>query len=137
MLDAGPTSHRRADDQVLPCRDEAERFLAALDPQAKKFTFQTFADRHKDDETLAQILHGSLDGRWAELLQLNNRGAGIFVTINATDFKGRTKDNIIKVRALFVDLDGAPLDPVATCSTPPHLIVEFLAGPLALLLDRQ
>jgi hypothetical protein len=53
---------------------------------------------------------------------LNREGAGVFVTVNETDLKGRTAKNITSVRAVFVDLDGAPLEPVripmktATCS---------------------
>jgi hypothetical protein len=42
-------------------RDTAERFLAALDPNATRFTFQTFDDdESRDDESLAQIHHGAL-----------------------------------------------------------------------------
>jgi AAA domain/RepB DNA-primase N-terminal domain len=124
MLDPG----RISDADVRPSPSEAVRFLAALQKGAK-FTFQTFDDDAlREDKSLALIRHGTLMQHWPELVQLNNRGAGIFVTVNATDLKGRTKDNVIKVRALFVDLDGAPLDPVTTCSTPPHIVVESSPG---------
>ena len=54
-------------------------------------------------------MHGSLAGKFAELSRLSALGAGVFVTVNRTDLKGRRKENIIAVRALFVDLDGAPI----------------------------
>jgi hypothetical protein len=114
-------------DIIVP--DEAERFLAVLDPQASGFTFQSFDDDcERKDGSLAHIIHGSLHQHWRELVRLNNRGAGIFVTVNETDLKGRKKENITKVRALFADLDGAPLDPVTTCDTPPHIIIESSPG---------
>src|SRR5208337_3895469 len=50
-----------------------------------------------------------LADNFAELARLSARGAGVFVTVNRTDLKGRRKENIVAVRALFVDLDGAPI----------------------------
>jgi hypothetical protein len=95
---------------LAPDRNEAARFLALLDAAATRFTFQTFDDnKDRRDKTLARVLHGSLDQHWATLARLNSLGAGIFVTINETDFKGRTAANIVRVRALFLDCDGAPL----------------------------
>ena len=49
--------------------------------------------------------------------------------MNETDFKGRTAENIKNVRALFVDLDGSPLDPIlAEGALPPHIITETSPG---------
>lgn len=130
MLDPGRTSFDAdADaDAVQPSPSEAARFLTALD-DGGKFTFQTFDDNAaRGNKRLAQIRHGSLNRHWPELVQLNNRGAGIFVTVNETDLEGRKTGNIVRVRALFVDLDGAPLDPVTTHSTPPHIIGESSPG---------
>jgi hypothetical protein len=101
---------------MRPDRTIAEQFLVALDPQAEGFTFQTFNDdRDREDGSLARILHGTLAERWMELVQLNNNGSGIFVTVNATDLKGRKSDNVTEVRALFVDLarDAKRLDVAA------------------------
>ena len=122
-----------------PNRADAERFLTALDPHATRWTFQTFDDskerreerktRGEKTDPFAQIMHGSLAKCWSQLVKLNAQGAGIFVTINATDFKGRTAENIRSVRALFVDLDGSPLDPViAEGALPPHIITETSPG---------
>src|ERR1700750_355981 len=110
MLDPGyPTV--RADQEergkveiIKPCRAEAEGFLKVLDPNARRWTFQTFADdKNKDDGSLVRILHGSPDELWPELVRLNNKGAGIFVTINQTNLEGRSTKNILRVRALFAD----------------------------------
>ena len=61
-------------------------------------------------------------------------GAGIFVTVNETDGTGRTAANIVRARAVFVDLDGSPLEPVLASQPAPHLVTEFVSGPMALLL---
>jgi hypothetical protein len=125
MLDPG---RMYADDAAHPSPSEAARFLTALDAGGK-FTFQTFDDNAaRGNKRLVQIRHGSLKRHWPELVQLNNRGAGIFVTVNATDLEGRKTENVTRVRALFIDLDGSPLDPATTCSTPPHIIVESSPG---------
>ena len=108
--------------------DEARRFLAQLDPQATRWTFQTFDDDDAKRDSLARILHGTLDQHAARLTRLNDRGAGIFVTINETDGTGRKKDNIIRIRAVFADLDGAPLDLVYEFGRQPHVIVETSPG---------
>jgi RepB DNA-primase from phage plasmid/Family of unknown function (DUF5906) len=104
---------------------EAARFLSLLDPGATYFTFQTFDDnKERKDKRFARIVHGTLDKCWNELVALNDRGAGVFVTVNETDGKGRTAENIERVRALFNDLDGAPLDPVMQSEQKPHVVVE-------------
>src|SRR5262249_8063456 len=96
---------------LMPDRAEAARFLPLLDPTATRFTFQTFDDdKERKNQALARVLHGSLDDCFAELARLNNLGAGIFVTINETNLRGRLATDIVKVRCLFGDFDnGVPL----------------------------
>jgi hypothetical protein len=63
-------------------KEMAKNYLSALDPTTDRFTFQTFDDnKERGDETLARVLQGTLNERFAELVYLSNRGAGIFVTI--------------------------------------------------------
>jgi hypothetical protein len=86
-------------------KEMAREFLTALDPDATRFTFQFISDagtRH------TEIFHVSLDEVWPKVEALNNlqQRCGVFVTPNATDFKGRKKSNIVRARALFVDADG-------------------------------
>jgi hypothetical protein len=76
-------------------------------------------------DPFAKIRHGTLADHYDMLAKLNAKGAGIFVCVNETDGKGREKTNIIRVRAVFTDLDGAPLDPViAETALQPHIITE-------------
>jgi len=102
--------------------DQANNFLNILDPEGQ-FTFQTFDDKGIN-KGLTKILHGQLKEVEAELIELNNLGAGVFVCINQTDLQGRKSTNIVRIRALFVDLDDAPLDPVRLHSIHPTMIVE-------------
>src|SRR5258708_18743395 len=105
---------------------DASLFIEALtgNPDAQ-VTFQTFDDdSERKDKALARVLHGTLEEYAEELENLNTRGAGVFVMVNEGDGRGRTNENVILVRAVFVDLDGAPIEPVAGCPLPPHIIVE-------------
>jgi len=84
----------------------AEAFLQLLDPHAKLFTFQTFDDdKDRKDTRLLRVLHGSLEEHWTELVALNEKGAGIFITVNETDGRARRNENIVRVRAIFQDDD--------------------------------
>ena len=116
---------------LTPGRIEAQAFLDDLEPDGQ-FTFQSFDDR--DDDTkpkrrwLIEVLHGTLAVLWDRLVDLNRRGAGIFVTINRTDLTGRKKENIVAVRAVFVDLDGSPLQPILECALKPNMVIESSPG---------
>ena len=116
---------------LRPDLDETRRFLDLLDPGCERWTFQTF----DDDDTrkhgaLIQVLHGTLDEHALDLSATNANGGGVFVMVNEGDFEGRSASNIKRVRALFADLDGAPLEPVLEASreNPPHIVVESSPG---------
>ena len=83
----------------------ALNFLDILDPTTAQWTFQTFDDSENKNPKLAHCLHGSLLDHFSTLWRLNKQGAGVFVTINETDFKGRKKSNIKRVRSIFSDHD--------------------------------
>jgi RepB DNA-primase N-terminal domain/Primase C terminal 1 (PriCT-1) len=105
-------------------RDEhAVRFLEHL-TQGESVTFQTFDDTTAKRKQLSKIMHGKLDKINDRIEELNQKGAGVFVMVNAGDLKGRRKTNVRRVRAVFVDLDGAPLEPVLKGPLSPHIIVE-------------
>jgi putative DNA primase/helicase len=89
------------------------------------FTFQTFDDSKEKRPHLARIFHGTIHDHKVELMRLNDLGAGIFVTVNETDLNGRTKSNIERVRALFVDSDTGPLPELAV---PPSIKVTSKRG---------
>ena len=113
---------------LIPDFDIAQRFLNTLDPNGR-FTFQTFDDdQDRKDKRLAKQLNGNLREHFDQLRSLQEKGAGIFVTINQTDLKGRKAKNVVAVRAIFVDLDGAPIEPVLEHICEPHIIVESSEG---------
>ena len=105
---------------------QAKTFLKAL-ASGGDVTFQTFDDSEAGN-TVPQIFHGKLKEHYLELIKLNKDGAGIYVMVNEGDGKGRKKENVKKVRAVFVDLDGAPLEPVRNARLKPHIIVESSPG---------
>ena len=106
----------------------AEKYLAILDESAESFTWQTFDDAAKGRSNLISIMHGSLERLSERLVKLNEAGAGIYVAVNETDGKGRKIENVKRVRAVFADLDGAPLEGVQACPLEPHMIVESSTG---------
>ncbi|WMT75428.1 AAA family ATPase [Bradyrhizobium sp. Ash2021] len=113
-------------------KDMAREFLACLDPCATRFTFQFFGD---GDDGYAEIFHGTLDEVWPRVETLNTpeRRAGIFVTINETDFRGRSTKNIIRVRALYVDADSDEQvercgQIFAACDITPSMVVKTGRG---------
>ncbi|MDB2422249.1 phage/plasmid primase, P4 family [Paracoccaceae bacterium] len=113
---------------LRPDLSEAQRFLDALDPLGQ-FTFQTFPDRKEvSGHGLTRIVHGNLSGHEKLLKELNRSGGGIFVTVNRTDLMGRKAENVIRTRAVFVDLDGAPLEPILNFGLEPQIVVESSLG---------
>ena len=106
--------------------DQARRFLDLM-AEGESVTFQTFGDASKS-RSLARILHGDLDQHADELSALNSRGAGVFWMVNYGDGKGRAQANVVGVRSIFADLDGAPLKPVLEAGLEPHAVVESSPG---------
>jgi hypothetical protein len=108
---------------------QSAAFLALLDPTTTEFCFQTFDDdksngRIKRSE-LADVLSGNLDQHAGELKRLSEQGAGIFVSVNATDGRGRRLANITRLRAIFQEADDltAPVPPLE-----PHIVVGSSPG---------
>jgi putative DNA primase/helicase len=98
-------------EDLSPARIDLEMagaFLNALELKGR-FSFQTFGDAKGSPRRLVRQLHGpaSLE-MLMHLAELNQQGAGIFVTVNRTDGKGRKATNIVGVRALFIDGDNLP-----------------------------
>lgn len=109
---------------MKPVLHEAAAYLSALtwrNGWNAPNTFFTVDDRKKDS-SLTQTIHGSLAELADQLVALNESGAGIFVTVNMTDGRGRKSENVQSVRALFIDMDGPmrrepPLRPTMTVRT--------------------
>lgn len=118
--------HQENSDYLKPNINMAQRFLTLLSQcdEVDAFTFQIFPEGKASSHAHAKVLHGSLADQGEVLIEANLKGCGIFVTINRTDGKGRKNENIINVRAVFVDLDGAPLQPVLDAPLSPHMVIE-------------
>ncbi len=135
--------------------DIAQRFLETLEKDhGASFTFQTFLDETFDKERmnklsnaekkdlpirrrkLTNVFSGPFERCKGILADLNAQGAGVFVTVNKTDGKGRRAENIASVRALFCDKDDGEL-PVLQLE--PTLVVKSKRGDQAywVLTDRM
>jgi hypothetical protein len=105
---------------------EVKRFLSALDPAADAFSFRTFSDspytRLRGRDPLQRAIYGELKQVWDELCRLNRQGAAICVTINKTRGAERGKEDIVTVRALFLDDDNPPAE-VDRFPLPPQIQV--------------
>lgn len=112
---------------MTPAAGDTEAFLSALAPDGE-LTFQTFDDAKQGRKELSRILHGTYRAKAQSLAELNQRGAGCFVMVNRGDMKGRNIANVKSVRALFLDLDGAPLEPVLEAPIRPPIVCESSSG---------
>ena len=109
-----------------PRRSDLKKFLSAF---PGKKTFQTFDDNsdRKSTQLVSIISTDRLTiGEHKKIQAINNIGAGIFLCINETDGRGRKSENITRVRAVFADLDGAPLLPIWDYN--PSIVVESSPG---------
>ena len=113
-------------------KDMAAQFLACLDPDADRFTFQFFSDGLDE---YAEIFHGTLDQAWPKLLAMNTpeHRIGVFVTISETDLRGRRTENIVRPRAHFVDADTPEqitncIQGIESCGATPSMIVKSGRG---------
>lgn len=108
---------------------ETAKFLVLLDEDNDQYTFETIEEpKPADRPPEVRRYNGSFNEHKEALVHANLRGCGVFVAINATDGKGRKKENIVRVRALFVDLDGSKLNPILRAPLEPHIIIESSPG---------
>jgi hypothetical protein len=90
-------------------RDHLDRWLQALNiGRDEPFTCQVFAEA-PGSTVRPEHRHGTVGALLPWLEAANARGAGVFACIQRTDGQGRKAVNVTSARALFVDLDGAPL----------------------------
>lgn len=109
----------------------AARFLSVVAPNDDQLIFQTFPDSSEcfSKKGLVKVLCGSLDEHAGVLTRLNNEGASINVMVNRGNGRERRKAvDVVEVRALFIDLDGAPLGPVEDSPLQPSVVVSTSPG---------
>lgn len=140
--DNAPAPTSGDDDRLAPVKptkrvEDAARIVAVsfqnmLDRTRGRWEYRTFDDvilpdgSKRQDPNLTCAISGSLKEAFSKLAQLNASGAGVFVTINKTDGKGRKTANVIGVQALFADTDGADIEPLVVLK--PHIAVESSPG---------
>ena len=110
--------------------EECERFSRAI-ASSGQLTFQTYsegADARRDVARSRGILHGSLRVHSPKLIVANRSGRSVCLMINQGDGRGRANENVVAIRAIFLDLDGAPLEPVTQARSPPSITVESSPG---------
>lgn len=113
--------------------DLANYFIASLTGNQNTICdFRVLSDTRKDEKGIN--IRGTISEKAAELEQYNNKGYGIFVTVNS--FKAdcrKTLENIEYIRAHVIDLD----DPLTAQDSykrateselPPHLAVQSSLG---------
>ena len=119
---ATPKNEVKIEEEIMTpelAQKHRDRFLSCF-PGRK--TFQLFDDTPSKRKHMARVIHD----KTALLEDLNLCGAGVFLTINETNGKGRKTEDIERVRAVFVDLDGSDVQPVLEHM--PHLVVESSPG---------
>src|ERR671918_2130512 len=116
-----------------PDLDQARRFLTLLDEDAAKFTFQMATDAEPGDkprpDPLARHVNLSPDNLRALARHNAQFRAAVWVCINETDGRGRKRENVTRVRAVFLDGDGqVTLDELLSFALEPHMVVESSPG---------
>lgn len=122
------------EDKLKPAYLVAKQFLEALAPTGI-ITFQTLVQNESVKNKMSsgfarmnKIIHGTFLDNATYLGLQNGKGAEVFVMVNQGNGKGRKVENVLSIRALFVDLDGSPLDPVLKAKIPPSITVESSSG---------
>ena len=116
--------------------EATRKFLFALAGRDdEKFIFQTFDDVEEGKNlALVRTLYGTFKEHKAQLQLLNESGAGVFVTINKSNGSRRKGENIIGLRALFVDKDNGPL---CEFKILPSILVQSKRGPHPYFLLKE
>ena len=122
LFAAAEPEPRSPDDPDL---DQARAYLEVLGRGAEEFLFVAVQDQ--DTGVVPKHFFGTLDRMLPHLIRMQKLHWGIFVTVNTTKGRRRRAVDVIEIRALFTELDGAPLAPVLACKLPPHIVVE--SGP--------
>ena len=101
----------------------SQAFLMMLDPHAKDFHFRVFIDV-KGKTCHGRNFKGSFENHAETFQSLNDQSRGIFVVINEG---GQRDTEITRIRAVFADTDGAPLNPIIE-NLEPHMVIKTSPG---------
>lgn len=106
-------------NQTVSPEAHARAFLKMIDSNVNSFFFRKLPD-NKMTRVRPDNLDGKLTGVLSQLKRANRIGGGAFVVVN---YGGQKDDDITRVRALFADTDGAPVEPIIE-ALKPHMVVE-------------
>lgn len=107
---------------MTPDARTAVRYIQALTGyHGSAVTLQTFDDRPDKRRELAAVRGGTLRDLWPWVMAMQERGAGVFCTVNATTLGQRKAQDVRAVRALFADFDG--VEP-GDWHLPPSMVVQ-------------
>lgn len=107
--------------------DQARAFLSALSSHddGRTFAFQTFSDKGGDE--LNRTFHGTFDETVKKLVEMNEKGAGVFVCVNRTNGRGVRGIDVDRIRSFFIDDDDDHLD-LSSFPLEPSIVVRSKAG---------
>lgn len=92
-----------------------------------ELTFQIMPEREGCSRK-PKIFHDNLRNIGKTLFEANKGGSLVAVMVNEGDGKGRSAKNVTRVRSVYIDLDGQPLEPVLECAVPPSMVIESSPG---------
>ena len=81
-----------------------------------------------DSPPHAETRRGSIPQLWKWVQTRQREGRGVFITVNNTDGMGRRKEDITRIRAVFIDNDTAAKTWRRDTPILPHLVVESSPG---------
>lgn len=111
----------------LPSVDlqEASLFLGRF---GTTHTYQTADDKKIDKSLLSKDWWGPFAEYSDRLVDKNLSGAAVWFGVNECKSPERNNENITRVRALPVDLDESPVEPLLAAKIKPHIVVESSRG---------
>lgn len=104
-------------------------FFAALGVSpSERIAFGTYEEENSPFVQPEQFYGTVSDETYERLAARNEKFAGIYWMVNHPDGWGFKNQNVKKIRGVFVDLDGEPLEPVLESKVEPNIIVETSPG---------
>ena len=122
-----PVENMNNEFDIQPDLSQTRKFLQAVIGTSDQICFQTFRSR-PGQNIEPKWRFGTLRDCAEWLTRDNRRGAGVYFVVNYCDGAGRSASNVTRVRALFVDLDGSPVEPLIDNELQPHVIIESSPG---------
>lgn len=113
---------------LQPDLEQAQQSLDLFGPRDNHCFAAFDDDKSRLRPRPARHFFGSFNTYQEQLVELNRQGAGVYFTPNEVLRLPRNADNVSRVAALFVDLDGGPVEPIVAWTPKPHLVVESSSG---------